>query len=275
MVAVQCQVCGGRFEVTKAREKTAKFCSYKCAGEWRRLTFRGENNPKWIGGPRGKKHCQRCGNECTPGPTESISTFRKRKFCSKACADKGGFRFSGKDHPNYREDARRRNRGGSHHKWVNAVVSRDRATCQHCGARGVELHAHHIKPYREYPELRFDVDNGITLCHKCHWAVHALNENSVKSGDTLPDTGGNPEPSHDRKIVEGVTTRGRAYRRWFGECDFCKKPLSKRLSDVRGKKHLFCSYHCSAKWKVANCGVFGRAAVTSSTSAGRESEDIV
>lgn len=259
MVTIQCQQCGKPFETYKCRENIAKFCSYQCAGDWRRTAYLGENNPKWSGITEREKTCQFCGVKFRLGPKDTIAIFKNRKFCSKPCADKGGFRFSGENHPSYRAEARRKNRGGSHHKWVNAVISRDLATCQHCGVKNVELHAHHIKPYRDHPDLRFDVSNGITLCYKCHWNVHtAQNENPVNSVNTRPDNAeGNTEPSHERKIVEGVTTRGRAYRRWYGECEFCKKFISKRLSDVKGKAHLFCSYSCSAKWKVRE-GIVGR-----------------
>lgn len=52
--------------------------------------------------------------------------------------------------------------------WRDSVFMRDDFTCQHCGARGVELHADHIKPWAQYPELRYETDNGQTLCVPCH-----------------------------------------------------------------------------------------------------------
>jgi NUMOD3 motif/HNH endonuclease len=51
--------------------------------------------------------------------------------------------------------------------WREAVFSRDNWTCVMCGARG-DMHADHIKSYRDYPELRFSVENGRTLCPPCH-----------------------------------------------------------------------------------------------------------
>ncbi|MFA8336337.1 HNH endonuclease [Burkholderia cenocepacia] len=46
--------------------------------------------------------------------------------------------------------------------------------CTHCGDdKGGNLEAHHRKEWAEYPELRFDVSNGITLCRACHWLAHA------------------------------------------------------------------------------------------------------
>lgn len=56
--------------------------------------------------------------------------------------------------------------------WRTAVFRRDDYTCQMCGARGVKVNAHHIKPFAEYHDLRIDVNNGITLCIACHKVVH-------------------------------------------------------------------------------------------------------
>ena len=64
-------------------------------------------------------------------------------------------------------------------QWRLVVLKRDNFTCQKCGIRQDEilrtnrpvqdrLHAHHIKPWRTHPELRFEVSNGITYCWPCH-----------------------------------------------------------------------------------------------------------
>lgn len=57
--------------------------------------------------------------------------------------------------------------------WRKSVFERDDYTCMICGKVGGELNAHHIKPYAKYEELRFDLDNGITLCKECHKKVHS------------------------------------------------------------------------------------------------------
>lgn len=52
--------------------------------------------------------------------------------------------------------------------WRKAVFERDNYTCVWCMAHGVELQADHIKPFALFPELRFAIDNGRTLCVECH-----------------------------------------------------------------------------------------------------------
>lgn len=49
-----------------------------------------------------------------------------------------------------------------------AVFQRDNFTCQGCKQRGGRLHAHHILAFSQFPEHRFDVSNGLTLCKECH-----------------------------------------------------------------------------------------------------------
>lgn len=52
------------------------------------------------------------------------------------------------------------------------VLARDEYKCVKCGNNG-SLHCHHILPVATEPLLSADVDNCITLCEKCHKAVHS------------------------------------------------------------------------------------------------------
>ena len=52
--------------------------------------------------------------------------------------------------------------------WRESVFKRDNWICIWCGKKGGELAPDHIKPFCDYPELRFAIDNGRTLCHECH-----------------------------------------------------------------------------------------------------------
>jgi 5-methylcytosine-specific restriction endonuclease McrA len=60
--------------------------------------------------------------------------------------------------------------------WRKAVLERDDYICQHCGRKCKKrergLAAHHIKSYADYPELRYEVSNGMTLCRQCHMTLH-------------------------------------------------------------------------------------------------------
>lgn len=53
-------------------------------------------------------------------------------------------------------------------EWRMKVFIRDGFKCQSCGIIGTYLTAHHIKSFAHYPKLRFEINNGITLCEDCH-----------------------------------------------------------------------------------------------------------
>lgn len=60
-------------------------------------------------------------------------------------------------------------RNSSEYKgWRKQVLERNEYTCQCCGQQGDHLDVHHIQSFRDHPELRFDPDNGRTLCRPCH-----------------------------------------------------------------------------------------------------------
>lgn len=57
-------------------------------------------------------------------------------------------------------------------EWRKAVFERDNFTCAICQQVGGTLNAHHIRPFKDFPAERLNVDNGITLCETCHRQVH-------------------------------------------------------------------------------------------------------
>lgn len=55
--------------------------------------------------------------------------------------------------------------------WRTAVYTRDGFACILCD-RTKNLHAHHIKSFSKFPDLRTVIDNGVTVCRGCHSNIH-------------------------------------------------------------------------------------------------------
>lgn len=74
--------------------------------------------------------------------------------------------------PHKRRLANRNMEDPAYIKWRESVFKRDDYTCQfpHCDCRR-HLNAHHILRWSDYPLLRLEVANGITLCAMHHKLV--------------------------------------------------------------------------------------------------------
>jgi 5-methylcytosine-specific restriction endonuclease McrA len=69
--------------------------------------------------------------------------------------------------------------------WKKNVKQRDKFICQRCKMVGNSntVQAHHKMPVWFMPELQFDIDNGITLCKKCHRQLHGASGTIKESED--------------------------------------------------------------------------------------------
>lgn len=175
-VELECLICLKKFEVWPARAKTRKYCNKKCQNIATGLRFKGKlNNPIEVS-------CGYCGKvNIVP---DHVVNAGQGKFCDKICCDKFKVgkpganlgktfpQMSGKNHHAWRGGVTPENeklrKGRKYASWRKAVFARDNYTCQDCEQRGGVLNADHIKPFALYPELRFEIDNGRTLCAPCH-----------------------------------------------------------------------------------------------------------
>ena len=80
--------------------------------------------------------------------------------------------YSGENSPNWKGGITKESKLLRHTEkykiWKIEVFNRDKKVCQCCGKTSSKNQPHHIYNFSQYPELRFDVNNGITLCIECH-----------------------------------------------------------------------------------------------------------
>lgn len=130
----------------------------------------GENNHKWI---TDRPRCIDCGKEVS---------IRKRPKRCRPCHLKNGT-LKGEDNPNWKGGVLLTNDREIHSqaltKWRRAVFRRDNHICRLCRVRGGKIQAHHIQTWSTCEELRFDVDNGVTLCKDCH--LHIVHQGAWRN----------------------------------------------------------------------------------------------
>ena len=179
MISKICECCDKEFFVYNYRKETAKFCSKKCHNisligvplnidptikptAWNKglLGYRAKDkNNKWKGG---KPKCIDCGCE--------LGSYR-----AKRCVNCNKLWQRGANIYNYKGCEKQDRCDYNYKKWRMDVFKKDWFTCQNkeCNYKGKYIEAHHIKNWKDNIELRYDVDNGITLCKKCHFAIHS------------------------------------------------------------------------------------------------------
>ncbi len=160
-ILVNCNQCGKEFYLRPDRisEKMGNFCSKKCISENLKTGM--------------NKKCLIC-NKIFYCHKSQI-----RKYCSPLCYYKniinliGGeksFHWKGGITPInliIRNSAK-------YNLWRRLVLERDNFICQKYGIRGDKLRIHHLNNFAQFPELRFAIDNGITLSDKAHRELHKI-----------------------------------------------------------------------------------------------------
>ncbi len=156
-VRTTCTQCGESFDKFRCHVRRIKdnFCSKECYDAFQRRN-------------RITKQCTVCGDYFQVRPCEEC----KFSTCNKPECRRGRKRAD--RNPNWRGGVTKPRKADlttkEYREWRKAVFERDDYTCQReeCEAHGGELHAHHIKPWAWFPELRYEVGNGVTLCKLCH-----------------------------------------------------------------------------------------------------------
>lgn len=152
-----CKLCNKEFRCDSWSGNT--FCSRECYHKAQK------KHPDWFLEEVGYfVECAYCG-KIVKKPMSELKN-RSNIYCSRKCARQ----------PKPGKNTKcRRDMIPQLRNWRSKVVKRDNFTCQYCheylkGSK--DLHAHHIKAFKDYPEEGLKVENGIALCKKCHLEIH-------------------------------------------------------------------------------------------------------
>lgn len=161
-----CKYCNENYKARKCDAKIRKYCSKQCSDLGRVGKFVGSNHPMWRGG-KIELFCQSCGNKYK----EKKNRINRSKYCSWKCKirelSKPG-KFANNWKGGITSDNKAIRASKEYKEWRILVFERDNYICQYCNKLGGDLNCHHIKRFADFPDRRLDINNGITLCEKCH-----------------------------------------------------------------------------------------------------------
>ena len=177
----KCLYCGKVFYVPLNRLKSGrgKFCSRECWARGHKISpetrrkISVANVGKRLSDEAKRKDSEahkgqvpwNKGKKMPPMSRETREKMRKSRLGEKSALWKGG---KMKEYPLLIQIRK----SSDYNKWRKAIFERDNYTCQKCGKRGGELEAHHIFNFADFPSLRIEISNGVTLCRKCHKDFH-------------------------------------------------------------------------------------------------------
>jgi hypothetical protein len=159
-MTVTCNQCHVEFKKPQCwvKRSTYYFCSKVCHDEFQTI--------------RMQKICVTCNKPFEVRPSE----LHKFSTCSKSCQRLNRSKACNVNWRGGVSTPRKANMSTTEYKqWRLAVFERDNYTCVFCKQRGGDLNADHIKPWAFFPELRYELDNGRTLCLKCHKTTYKDN----------------------------------------------------------------------------------------------------
>lgn len=180
-IKYNCEICGKECEESKQHYLNSEhhFCSQECSHIWQSQNWLGENHHSFSSI---KVNCSYCGKEYYVTKHTYESRTSGNFYCSIYCMGQGMIgKYVGEKSPKWNSDITQeeREKGRNiegYNDFIKGVYERDNYTCQICGqeGNGHNLNAHHINGYNWYKEGRTDINNGITLCEKCHKEFHKL-----------------------------------------------------------------------------------------------------
>jgi len=109
-------------------------------------------------------------------PSEETKQKMSKSAMGRIVSEETKQKMSGENNHNYNPNLTNKERSirreyPEYKEWRKAVYKRDNYMCQFCGMTGI-INAHHIESYKNNPELRTKVSNGITMCEDCHHNYH-------------------------------------------------------------------------------------------------------